>query len=223
MIPTLIFLLIRRYNRKYPGRIRKYIFYGVKLILAAAVLLFANNAVAQKNELAYDVVRNNKNIGTLKIQCSSYANKVLYRLESNIRMRFIVSFTAEAIEETIFENGVIIYSSLYRKLNGKEKANKKTVLTASGYEIQDGPEKETLNYENLQNSILTLYHKEPVDVKRVYSDNHRQYLAIEKTGNHMYRLVFPDGKYNEYYYKDGICTAVNINHPLYSAVVRLKK
>ncbi|MDX2048107.1 MAG: DUF6134 family protein [Chitinophagaceae bacterium] len=223
MIPTLIFLFIRRYNRRHPGMIRKYILLAGKVILAAVALCLVHNAAAQGNELLYDVVRNNKKIGTLKIQCSSYANKVWYKLESDIKIRFIVSFTAEAHEETIFENGVIVYSSLYRKLNGKEKANKKMVLTASGYEIQDGPEKETLNYETLQNSILTLYHKEPIDVKRVYSDNHRQYLAIEKTGDHIYRLIFPDGKYNEYHYRNGVCTAIQIHHSLYNVTVRLRK
>ncbi|NJO24603.1 MAG: hypothetical protein HC867_00700 [Bacteroidia bacterium] len=97
------------------------------------------------------------------------------------------------------------------------------VLTASGYEIQSGNEKQTLEHGSLQNSILALYHKEPVSIRRVYSDNHQQFLEIVKSGEHSYKLVFPDGKFNEYHYRNGICAAIDIHHPLYKATVLLRR
>ncbi len=223
MIPTLIFLLIRRFLRKHPGMLRRYLFLAGKILLLLIIgITICRISLAQNQELLYDVIRNGKNIGSVKVQCSTYGDYKSYKLQSRVRSRFILSFIAEANEEAIFHNGVATYTSLNRKLNGTEKANKKMILTNEGYQLQKEGTGKQLNFPDIRNNILTLYYTEPSDLKLVYSDNYQQYLEIVKSGDHSYKLILPDGNYNQYHYRDGLCFSIDINHSLYSATVQLK-
>ena len=143
-------------------------------------------------------------------------------MESEVRTRMIFLFTAKAREESIYENGVLTWSSIYRKMNGNEKANKKTRLAGNNYIISKGDESETLNNYPIRYNMLSLYTQEPVNVKRVYSDNFQQFLDIQVIAPHHYKIRFPDGNSCEYFYNNGVCAKVKVNHSLYSASIELK-
>jgi hypothetical protein len=223
MIPTLIFLLIRRFLRRHPGMIRKALLLAGRILLLLAIGIgICKISFAQNRELLYDVIRGGKTIGFVKVQCSTYDDKKTYKLESRIRARFILSFIAESLEEVVFQNGIVTYTSLYRKLNGDEKVSKKMVLTPEGYQVQRNGTKKQLSFSGIRNNVLSLYYAEPVDVEQVYSDNYQQYLRVVKMGDHSYKIIFPDGTNNEYHYRDGLCFAIDINHSIYRATVKLK-
>ncbi|NJO24604.1 MAG: hypothetical protein HC867_00705 [Bacteroidia bacterium] len=90
MIPTLIFLLIRRYNRRHPGMIRKYILLTGKIILAVVALCLVHNAAAQSNELLYDVVRYNKKSARLKYNAA--AMPIRYGINWNRISKYVSLF-----------------------------------------------------------------------------------------------------------------------------------
>lgn len=223
MIPTLIFLYVRRYMREHPDALRSFLHLSVKIIVLVALsFICITSSLAQSRLLMYDVLRDGKNAGTLQVQCTMQQNKMLYRLESKVKVRMLLSFTAESFEETRFENGMLVYSSLYRKLNGTEKNNKKMFITPAGYEVQNGGKKEMLNFTRIDENTLTLYHKEPLGVQKIYSDNYQQYLTVHKVGEHRYQLYFPDGSWSEYWYNNGICIAVYVNSSWFSFIMQLK-
>jgi hypothetical protein len=223
MIPTIVYLLIRCFIRRYPGRIKGYLFVAGKILLWIALgLAICRISFSQNRVLVYDVLKGGKNIGTVKVQCNTYDEKKSYKLESNIKTRFILSFVAESLEEAIFQNGIVTYASLYRKLNGDEKVNKKMILTEQGYQLLKDGTKKQLSFSGIQANILSLYDAEPLDIKQVYSDNYQRYLKIKKAGAHVYELILPDGTSNQYHYQNGICYAIEIKHSLYRATVQLK-
>jgi hypothetical protein len=71
--------------------------------------------------------------------------------------------------------------------------------------------------------MLSLYSTEPTSVSQVYSDSFEQFIAIQKTADHKYKIELPDGNHNNYYYENGILSKVDINSTFYSASIQLKK
>ncbi len=226
MIPTLIYLLLRKYRKTHPdaaiklqktiGRI------GRIIVLLIVFIAAAHLVVAQERKLDYVIKRKGNEVGTLSFTQYAAGNKTRLKMESVVRTRFILLFTAKAKEESIYENGVLTWSSIYRKMNGNEKANKRTTLAGTGYVIRKGEKTETLSNYPIRYNMLSLYVQEPVNNWKVYSDNFQEFLNIETVAAHHYKIRFPDGNSSEYFYRNGICVKVKLNHSLYSASIELK-
>jgi hypothetical protein len=144
------------------------------------------------------------------------------RLESDINARLIFTLKARTIEESVFRENVMIRSSLYRELNGKEKVKSLTLLQGDQYLIKKPTRTEYFTNSLIRYNMLSLYFYEPRHVSQVYSDNFQQHLDIQKIADRHYRVHFPDGSHNEYYYEDGICTGIRVYHTFYSAQIDLK-
>ena len=142
-------------------------------------------------------------------------------MESLVKTRFIMSFTATAMEETIFENGFLVFSSIYRKFNGTEKVNRKTVLDKNRYLVTNYSAVESKSSFPIDFNTLCLYYKEPLNYASVYSDNFQCFLPISDNGKHVYTVGLPDGSSNIYHYKNGICQEIDVHNALYSATVVL--
>ena len=130
--------------------------------------------------------------------------------------------TAMALEETVYENGIMIWSSIYQKMNGNERVNKKTKLMGRNYVITKGQQLETIISFPIHFNMICLYISEPLHMSKVYSDNFQQFLDIQKLSDHHYKIRFPDGNYNEYYYTNGLCSKVEVNHRFYNSTIELK-
>ena len=143
-------------------------------------------------------------------------------LESEINTRFIFNFKAKAKEEAIYDDSVMTWSSIYRKLNGNVKVDKKTKATGNTYTVYKGSKTETLNNYPIRYNMLSIYVTEPVNISKVYSDNFQQQIDILKIADHHYKIKFPDGNYSEYFYTNGVCSKVEVHHSLYRATIELK-
>ncbi len=226
MIPAIIYLLLRKYRISHPVKAQKIINVVKKasqvILLIVLFLAVPQIAGSQNHNLEYVIKRKGNNVGSLYFIQQISGGKLLLKLESEVKTRMIFLFTARAKEESVYENGILTWSSIYRKLNGNEKVNKKTSLFGNNYIISHGSRSESLNNYPIQYNMICLYTKEPVDIKTVYSDNFEQFINIEVMAAHHYKIRFPDGNYNEYFYVNGICTKVKVNHSLYSATIELK-
>ena len=107
-------------------------------------------------------------------------------------------------------------------MNGTEKANKKTRLEGTNYIVSKDNASESIDEYPIQYNMLCLYTQEPVNISKVYSDNFQQFIDIEKLAPQQYKIKFPDGTYNEYFFTYGICSKIKIHHSLYSASIELK-
>lgn len=226
MIPTIIFFLLRGYRRRHPAkaeRLQRLMFKAGKtmalVILSLALGVFATS---QEKKLEYQIKRNGNVVGNVHFTQTSSGNRTTMKMESEVKTRFILLFTAKAQEEAIYDNGIMTWSSIYRKLNGNVKADKKTKAYGNSYTIYKGNKTETLNNYPIRYNMLSIYSAEPVSISKVYSDNFQQFLDIQKMGEHHYKIKFPDGNYSEYFYKNGVCSKVEVHHTLYSATIELK-
>ena len=188
------------------------------LLLSLATLC----ASAQERRLAYAIKRNGDVVGNIHFIQRIAGTRTVLTMESEVNTRFIFNFKARAKEEAIYDNGIMTWSSIFRKLNGNIKADKKTKAVGNTYTIYKGNKTETLKNYPIRYNMLSIYLSEPIDVSKVYSDNFQQQIDIQKIAAHHYKIKFPDGTSNEYYYTNGICSKVEIHHSMYRATIELK-
>jgi hypothetical protein len=227
MIPVIIIWLIRRYkqnqkkNKTAPGLKKSNT--SFKVIAGALIIMqFATlNVFAQNKSLNYQIVRNGSKVGTLRFSETTSAGMDYLKMESDVKTRFVFTFIAHALEEAVYVNGVLLRSSIYRQLNGNEKANKQHQASNRQYIVHKGKETEVLNNFPITYNMLSLYSKEPESVNKVYSDNFETFLAIQQPEPHKYKVTLPDGNYNYYYYKNGILNEIDVHHSMYSATITL--
>lgn len=225
MIPTIIYLLLRRYRKTNPAkaaqlavlfqRTRKFILLFVLLVLAGVI------AFSQTNHLRYNIKRKGDQVGSISFFQQFAGSKKIFRTESIVKTRILFLFTAIGREESVYENGVLQASSVYQKLNGNEKVNKKTTLVGTNYVVYGGKRPETLTNYPISYNMICLFAIEPAVISKVYSDKFQRLLDIQKVKDHHYRIRFPDGNYNEYFYKEGLCTRVEVHHSLYRSSFEL--
>jgi len=63
-------------------------------------------------------------------------------------------------------------------------------------------------------SSIQLYFEEPLGIDEIFSESHLVMCRIEEDGLHEYEYHTPEGKTNEYFYKDGKLAKVNIYRSL---------
>lgn len=186
------------------------------------LLLVSNPSDAQYRQLNYKIVQGGDEIGWMKLEKSLEGNRMNLVLISEIRTRIIFLITVNARETSTFENGRLIHSSQFRKTNGSTKVDKRTSLVSDRYVIMKNGERQNTNISYISTNLLSLYFNEPVGVRQVYCDNHECFVQLVKTNDGGYKLNFPDGNSNTFYYSGGICSKIKINHTFYSAEIILK-
>jgi hypothetical protein len=192
------------------------------IFFAAVSLSLAAVSDAQDKMLSYNIKRNGDVVGAIQVAQIVSGSRTTLKLESEVKTKFIFTFTARAKEETIYDNGVMTWSSIYRKMNGNVKADKKTKANGNSYVVYKGSKTETMENYPIRYNMLSVYVLEPVGISRVYSDNFQQYVDIQKLAAHHYKIKFPDGNWNEYFYTNGVCSKISIHHSMYSATIELK-
>ena len=160
-----------------------------------------------------------KNIGWLKLEKNINGNNASLSLISEVKTRVIFLINVCTKETSTFENGKLLHSTQFRKTNGSIKLNKQTKFTAGKYEVLKNGEKQCLGFPFIGTNLLSLYFQEPVGIDMLYCDNHECFVKIIKTEDGGYKVKFPDGNSNCYYYSGGICTKIKIEHTFYSATI----
>lgn len=196
----------------------------MKLIL---IFLFSSICIAhvnaQERKLNYDVMRNGKVIGKIDFVEFVQGQKKFLSMTSDVKTRYIFSFSDNTAETAGYENGIMIYSSFYQKQTGSGEANKSTIAAGKLYKITDNGVSKMVNISPIYYNMLLLYTNMPKTVTKVYSANFQKMLDIKKIEENKYRLTLPDGKYNYYSYKNGICSKVEIVRSLFSLQFVLKE
>ena len=224
MIPMLIYLFLKKIRRQKQDEIslkkvapvfNSFIRMMVCLLICLLISGILINACGQK--LNYTVVRNGNNIGWMKLEKTTDGNFCKMILSSEIKFRIILLISATVVESACFSNDKLIFSSQYHITNGDVKVNKQTRLGTDGYEVTANNEKEKLNIPGIGFNLICLYFQEPILQKKVYCDKQQCFADIEKGHDGGYKVSFPNGDSNCYYYNGGICTKVRIEHTFYSA------
>lgn len=192
----------------------------VLLLLLTAGMAFY--AFSQERVLQYIIKRNGDAVGNLILRENKSPNRVTYNLQSAVKTSFLFAITVKAIEEAIYENGILTYSHFYQKVNSNERVNTEIQTSGKGYVVISKQEVKPLKSYPITCNLVCLYTTEPLHTARVFADKFQQFIAIENLGAHHYRITLPDGNYNEYFYQAGTCIKVKLNSTWFSAEMELK-
>ncbi|MBK9571027.1 MAG: hypothetical protein IPO53_14685 [Chitinophagaceae bacterium] len=142
MIYLLIICLVRKYrlmgNRKefYIWLAHHFRYYAFRVIAIVSILIiFSITLEAQYKQASYIVFRNGDVAGQLKFEQIGKGDSICLKTESEIKASFLYTINVFSREEAIYKNGILLYSSIYRKRNGSEKTNQQTRLKGNEYYI----------------------------------------------------------------------------------------
>jgi hypothetical protein len=176
---------------------------------------------AQLRTLQYNILHNGEIMGSLLLSQNTVGTTTHIKIESIVKTRFIIRINVESVEEATFQDGILVYSSLKRSVNGNERVNQQIQAKGVFYKMTSGSKIKNLPAYPIYYSILSLYYQEPVKISQVYSDNFQQYVGVNLAGANKYKISFPNGNYNYYTYKNGVCTTVDIIQSLYNIQFQL--
>ncbi len=182
-------------------------YFSFILLIVSAFLTCAS---AQERKLFYDVVRNGKIIGSINFVELVQGQKKFLSMSSDVKTRYVFAFSDETSETAGYENGILKYSSFHQKQTGSGEVTKTTIAAGNLYKVTDNGESKLVNLGAIRCGMLRLYIDVPDTITKVFSGNYQRLLDLKKVAPNKYRLVLPDGKYNEYTYKNGVCTKVEI-------------
>lgn len=229
MIPFLIYILFKRHSTKNWEvtrlQINKFFrihFYIIFCSLLVLLFLIPILSTAQHQQLNYKIVQGGDDIGWLRLEKYIAGNRSNLLLISEIKTRILFLITVSAKELSTYENGKLIYSSQFRKTNGSTKLDKQTRFAANKYEVLENGERINLSIPFIGTNLLSLYFQEPLGITQVYCDNYKCFTGVTKMVDGGYKVKFPDGNSNRFYYNRGVCTKVKISHTFYSAEIILK-
>ena len=229
MIPTLIIWLLRKYIKppptgetvsKHVARVFQGIYRRLTLSILLSLLVFI---ISAQEPLDYDITYKGDNVGSMRMFQKKSGTSVFIKMVSSVQMRFIFSIKILSEEESVFKDGKLVYSMIKRNVNGKENTNKLTKASGDIYQTSSGGRRNTNKDILIDYNLHLLYIYEPVNIKKVYSDNFQQFVPIQKIAAHQYKVPLPDGNYNYYSFENGICSKVEVHTTLYSIQIKLKE
>jgi hypothetical protein len=220
MIPVFIIWLTKKYFQKQEQQ--QFIKFLLRRIITVTVLLlFSFTLFSQELTHKYAVLYKGDNVGTMQLYVKKSGDEVYMKMVSSVQMRFVFKIDLKSEEEASFKSGRLVFSKIRRQVNGKEKVNNQTMAAGDVYQTSADGKTGCIHSKAIDYNLLLLYNHEPLNITTVYSDNFQQFLTIIKTAEHAYKIELPDGNYNDYFFKDGICNKVEVHHSFYTITMKL--
>jgi len=198
--------------------IRKQLDYMPVLFL----FLLPTGSSAQDRNMDFNIIHQGDLKGTVHLSEHSAGNIRRIKVESLIQTRFLFNITVKTIEEAIYREGLLISSSFYQKINDQVPSDRAMTWKDGSYQSGGSQNTGKLPRLPVEHTILSLYYKEPVNIREVFSDNFQQYLPVSKTAAGQYRVDLPNGNSTYYIYQQGKLVRVEVAQPFYALQFILK-
>ena len=196
----------------------KHIALLIMSIMASTTYLFA-----QQNNLNYTIISKGDTVGQMQITQRKSGNDISYSVASVVTTKMLMTVKVNVQEEAKYHNKKLMASSSQRTINDKPKANKQTVARDNYYLIMNDNQQDTLQEKEITYDFSMLYFKEPVDIKKVYSNYYQINIPIQQQDVHSYQISLPEGGSNTYYYSNGVCSRVEISSTFFNAQMMLSR
>jgi hypothetical protein len=192
-------------------------------ILGLLLFLQSLSLYAQQDRnLEFNIIHHGDLKGTVQLSEHSEGNIRRIKVESLIQTQFLFNITVKTIEEAIYREGLLISSRFYQKINDQEPSDRAMIWKDGSYQFHGSQNNGKLPSVPVQHTVLSLYYKEPVNIREVFSDNFQQYLPVSKTATGRYRVDLPNGYNNYYIYQQGRLVRVEVEQPFYALQFILK-
>ncbi|WP_145860386.1 DUF6134 family protein [Pedobacter suwonensis] len=185
-----------------------------KCLLMAIMVLIGQVVFAQSQSHTYNVFYNEKNVGKMLITKTGNDQDCVIRLNFTANFNVVLkSILIEGQEEAMFEKGILKYSTVLRKVNGKVRTNKQTRIANGTYSGVDEGTVQSVDVPEIRSNFLSILFFEPVGRQHIYADNLLQNVKVVNKSAHTYQIPLRNGSYNQYTYVNGKCAAIELNTP----------
>jgi len=204
-----VMVSLKRFYSSFLRRL-KYLF--VFLLFSFSDPEVSSNAT---ETIVFNVSRHNDSIGFVEIKRKNLDNVTSYIIDSEVNVRVIFNFKANGHEKSIYKDDVLVYSSMYRKMNDKLKLDQSLTLENGSYIFNNRGKKEKLPLNSIKHNLVTLLYMEPKGIKEVYSDKYKCMVQVFFLGNEKYKIELPNKSTSVYHYKNGECIKVELKGSFY--------
>lgn len=186
--------------------------YHKTLIILLVSILLSFPVFAQQQAFTYNIMYKNNIIGHMQYVQQKSGNHLYLKIVSDAETKMLMSIKVNVQEEAHYTNDKLVYSHVYRYVNGKTKVNKQTKAFGNTYQTSSNGKSGSVITQQIDWNFTMFYCKEPLNISQVYSDAFQQFITIKALQPHVYQVELPDGNYNVYYYKNGICNKVDVHN-----------
>ncbi|CAN5443756.1 hypothetical protein BH23BAC1_BH23BAC1_06130 [soil metagenome] len=192
-------------------------------LILTGILVFTQFLPLQAQELSYDIVWKGDSIGFLHASKIPTKNMTRYEIDSQASFRFIAKIELDYYFENVFSNGVLVKGISKHSMNNKLKSSSSIKWDGKKYNATVDDLEVPLDKKAVKTSMTSMYYQEPVGINEIFSERYAVYCAIKPVGTNKYELTLPNGKKNYYTYEGGICTLVEVNHPMATFYFKLRQ
>jgi len=164
-----------------------------------------------KNTLFFDVLNNDKVIGSLKATKTINNSMVHYQSVTTINTRVIKEIDVNYLYNVTYENNKLIRANVRIDVNDKPYADILTNWEIDCYQISKNNINELVVEEDINYATILLYFDEPIHIERCYSEQDGSFNTIIPLGNHSYKKINAKNHENKYYYKNGFLQKAEID------------
>jgi hypothetical protein len=180
-------------------------------ILLFAIMQILKPSNTNQQTIVFNVVRNGKNIGSLKATKTVTDSKTYYSSATIIKARIIKQISVNYKYDVTFNNKVLKQAKVNITVNDKSHAKTTTEWEDNSYQIVKNGKHEAIISNEISYSTIQLYFKEPKNISTCYSEQNGTLNTIIAMGNHVYKKVNSKNNENLYYYKNGMLTKATID------------
>ena len=183
----------------------------MKTFLYTITFLLVLALQAQTTTHNFEVLHDNRLLGTLEATKTVTGNQIVYTSHTQIEYHLMVNIEVVYDYHVTFSNGILQEAKAHIMVRGNDKTKVQTVKAGSDFEFYSEGNLEKTIKGTITNSIIQLLFEEPKGVSRIYAEEHGEYHELRELGDHLYLKSTPSGKKNTYFYKDGILQKSDVN------------
>ncbi|MBD3906463.1 hypothetical protein NAL32_17350 [Chryseobacterium sp. Ch-15] len=194
------------------------------VVLTVFLLLINANLSGQTVTQYYDVIHNDKIVGSTMINRVGDEKKFIINLKMTADISFFINrVVIVGKENAVFENSVLKSGSVFRKVNDKVKTDNWIKFDNNRYMLYDGNLLSYLSTGEIRNNMLSLFFNEPVNLKKVYSDNQQKLVELKVSSTNTYSVPGKNQSLTTFVYKDGKCSQVILKNSLITLMFKRTK
>lgn len=181
------------------------------VILYFCLLSVKMEAQLTSDTLKYDIFIDDEIIGDLiAVKALSPDSSVFYTVNSNVDYRILFSFHISFDYETSLNPAGMFNSSSFKYIMNDD-VKEENWISCSNKEcyVYEGDEISKIISKPTGMTAIQLYFVEPNYGDMVFSERFFDKYLVEKDGS-SYKIDFPGGSTNYYFYKNGICNKIVI-------------
>lgn len=184
---------------------------------------FLNFVSLSAQQMVYEVEVLGMNTGTLTVNRSREGSVTRITMNTEAGMNYLFGKSEASFSSSnIFVNGKLEGSYARNIRDGEEIRFTRLMCSNGKCEIETKEGKGKLEPQP-ELCIAAIFFDEPKGLSQVFSEDWGRYLPIKYIGESTYRVTMPDGKTNDYIYKDGVLEELRSSTPVGKARVRRKR